>query len=134
MMKEAPLSGVRVLVVEDNYLVAKLIASVLGAQGAEVIGPVGNIAEAQAAALERPPRVAVLDFDIKGEPVTPLADALADRGVPCVFITGFGDSLRLPERHADAPCVAKPFEPATLLAVVARTVGGAAPGNDAARN
>jgi DNA-binding response OmpR family regulator len=105
----AGLQGMRILVVEDNYFIANEICGELQARGANVLGPVGGLSGAQAIieaeqSLDR----AVLDVDLRGEKVFPVADMLAARNVPFVFATGYDDVV-IPERFASYPRCLKPL-------------------------
>ncbi|PWS36748.1 hypothetical protein DFH01_16595 [Falsiroseomonas bella] len=113
------LRGLRVLVVEDSALVAMELETALRAQGAEVIGPVARIEEAAAAILPVPPDAALLDIDLDGVAVFPLADALAAAGVPFVFTTGYEARLVLPPRFAGRPVLAKPYRGEDAAAALA---------------
>ncbi len=114
------LQGKRILVVEDEALVAMLVEDALLDAGAVVLGPVATVAEALAL-LERDaaPDVAVLDLNLAGEPSSPVADALVARGVPFVVATGYGAS-GLPAGHETVPVLAKPYDPDELTATLAR--------------
>jgi CheY-like chemotaxis protein len=86
-----PLSGALILLVEDDYYVAAEAAAQLREGGAEVLGPSGSVAFAMALLEHRPaPSAALLDVKLEAETVFPLAAALADRGIPYVFMTGHG--------------------------------------------
>ncbi len=113
------LSGRRVLVVEDEALVAMLVEDALLDAGAEVVGPVATVAEALQLLKGRLPEAAVLDLNLAGETSTPVADELARRGVPFVVATGYGAD-GLPPGHANVPVLAKPYDPADLTAALAR--------------
>ncbi|PWS36749.1 hypothetical protein DFH01_16600 [Falsiroseomonas bella] len=102
------LEGALVLLAEDSVLVAMQMADGLEAAGAEVLGPVARIAEAEALIAERQPDAALLDIDLDGEPVFPVADMLTERGVPIVFTTGYEPRLVLPPRYARAAVLPKP--------------------------
>ncbi len=87
------LQGRLILVVEDEPLVAMAVAQTLKRLGCEVLGPAGSLAEARdlaAAAAERLD-AAVLDMNLQGEPALPVAQLLADRGVPVIWATGYGE-------------------------------------------
>ena len=88
-MTEA-LQGVKVLVVEDEYLVATLMENMLASAGCVVAGPIPRLAQALDAASSEACDVAVLDVNLAGERVYPVADILAQRNVPFVFVTGYG--------------------------------------------
>ena len=106
----APLAGRRVLVVEDEYLLAEDLRPALEAQGAEVMGPAASVA--QALDLLRSglsPYMAILDINLHGEMVYPVADALRARGIPFIFATGY-EAWAIPEAYADVTRAEKPVE------------------------
>ncbi len=112
------LSGRHVLVVEDEFLIAMFLEDLLGAAGCRVIGPMPSIAEALTAlACEPQPDIALLDFHVAGETSVAVADALAERGVPMVFLTGFGREI-LPPRYQDRPVLTKPYDANDLIATL----------------
>lgn len=118
----APLAGLRVLVLEDEPLIALDIADTLGDAGAAVIGPYDSIE----AALDQKPdtsiSAAVLDLRIGGASVAPVARWLAERGVPFVFYSGQALPAEFGKAWPDAPLLAKPVAARTLVAAVARSV------------
>ena len=120
----AELAGKRVLVVEDEMLVALLLEDMLADAGCIVIGPFARVADALAAARAEAVDLALLDVNIAGEKVFPVAHALEDRGVPFLFITGYGQSA-LPPNRPNWEAVAKPFVPQQLAEYLARKVQAA---------
>jgi hypothetical protein len=111
------LTGARLLVVEDEPMVALELEAELTDAGAVVIGPVGTV-EAAARLIEAEPLdAALLDANLAGRPVDSLAAALAARGVPFAFASGYGRS-GLPEGFRDRPLLGKPFGAEALVAVV----------------
>ncbi|WP_349371943.1 response regulator [Salinarimonas sp.] len=103
----------RVLVVEDEYFIADDLAQALVQEGVDVLGPVGDPAEALAlVGRERIDR-AVLDINLHGDLVFDVARALKARGVPFVFATGYAANV-VPAGLADAPRWEKPFDAADL--------------------
>jgi CheY-like chemotaxis protein len=104
----SPLAGLTILVVEDEFLIAHEIASALLENGVEVVGPVGSV-EAALELIEGGPALdaAVLDVDLMGNKVFPVADSLADRRTPFLFSTGY-DADVIPERHQRAIRITKP--------------------------
>ena len=120
-----PLAGRRVLVAEDEYLLAYDLADMLEERGAEVAGPVGRVAEALALLRGGPaPDAAILDINLQGEKVYPVADALRGSGVPFVFTTGY-EAWAIPSVYEDVPRVEKPVEAEHLLALLHRLLAGA---------
>jgi CheY-like chemotaxis protein len=111
------LTGRRVLVVEDEALVAMLVEDALIEAGAIVIGPAATVSEALALLSHTTPDVAVLDLNLAGETSTPVADALAAGGIPFVVATGYGAD-GLPAAHATAIVLAKPYDPDDLTAAL----------------
>jgi DNA-binding NarL/FixJ family response regulator len=103
----------RVLVAEDEFLIALEIGDALERAGYEVIGPVATASEAERLAREELLDVAVLDIDLQGETVFAAADLLVRQGVPFVILSGYGVE-KLPERFRGRPAISKPC-PAELL-------------------
>lgn len=101
------LTGKRVLVVEDEYFIAADLKRTLKQQGAEVVGPVGNLAAAFDLA-EEALDAAVLDVNLEEVHSYPIADRLRERNVPYLFVTGY-DGWSLPAAYRDEARVAKPF-------------------------
>ncbi|MGA7259616.1 MAG: response regulator [Stellaceae bacterium] len=110
----AALEGLRVLVVEDEYLVATLIEDMLTSAGCVVLGPIPRLAEALDAAHRGTFDAAVLDVNLAGDRIDPVADLLSRRNVPFVFVTGYTKGA-LPGVHAERPRLCKPFKMADLL-------------------
>jgi CheY-like chemotaxis protein len=117
MAQSAPPSSPRILVVEDQMLVALEIVTLLEDIGCEPVGPVGHVQTAMLAVTKERLDAALLDVDLAGESVEPIADFLRRRGIPFVLVTGYARE-RLPARLRDAPYVAKPFTFADVKAAV----------------
>lgn len=115
------MSGVirRVLVIEDEALVAMLVEDALRDAGFHVIGPASTVDEAMQLLEGDTPDAVVLDLNLAGETSTPVADLLASRGIPYVIATGYGAS-GLPPGHQDAMVLAKPYDPGELTAMLGR--------------
>jgi DNA-binding response OmpR family regulator len=110
----------RVLVVEDEALLARLVGDTLAEAGCAVLGPAATVADALALlGAEEAPAAAVLDLNLGGETAGPVAAALAARGVPVVVATGYGASA-MPDWTGSAPVVTKPFGSGELVAALAR--------------
>lgn len=110
--------GHRVLLIEDEYFIAVDVARAFKARGLEVVGPVGTV-DAAMQLMDKAGHLdgAVLDINLQGEVVYPLADALQQRGVPFIFATGY-DATMIPARFAEVRRCEKPVDPgriATLL-------------------
>ena len=111
------LAGLRVLVVEDNPLIATDLETLLREFGCDVIGPFRDPAGAFAAVRTEKPQAAVLDINHDGGHTFELADALALSEVPFVFLSGHSRDI-LPERHRERPFVDKPYRVSTLEAAL----------------
>lgn len=111
------LVGSRILIIEDEALVAMLVEDALMDAGCAVIGPASDVEGALRLLAESTPDAAVLDLNLGGETSAPVADALAGRGVPFVVATGYG-AAGLPARHRGVPVLAKPYDPAELVALL----------------
>lgn len=101
----------RILIVEDEIVVALFMEDILGEFGYEVAGVVSHLDEALAR--ERDYDLAVLDVHLNGRSVFDFADKLSAEGVPFVFATGYGER-GIPERHRAWPVLQKPFQPEDL--------------------
>ena len=112
-------SARKVLVVEDEALVAMLVEDALLDAGFGVIGPAATVEEALSLLQRERPDAVVLDLNLAGETSTPVADELAARGIPYVIATGYGAS-GLPPGHQDAMVLAKPYDPAELTSMLSR--------------
>lgn len=113
------LHGLRILVVEDTLLVAEMIEDALHDLGCDVIGPAPRLQRGLALAGEAGLDGALLDVNLAGERCFPIADALAERGVPFAFLTGYGDA-GIPPEYQRVPRLAKPFDLRSLEGLVAR--------------
>jgi CheY-like chemotaxis protein len=112
------LRGARVLVVEDQWHVAKALKSLLEAEGMEVSGPAATIVDALRLATEKRPDLAVVDINLKGEMAYGLIDQLHDQGVRIVVATGYAVLPRLTEKVVAV--LQKPFNGPALLAALRR--------------
>ena len=104
----------RILIVEDETLVAMNIEDVLTEEGCEVVGPASRLDVAIRLAREERIDAAVLDVTIRGGQVFPVAEILMDRGIPFVLASGYGD-WALPERLKGQSRLTKPFSSEELL-------------------
>lgn len=110
----------RILIVEDEIVVALFMEDLLAEFGYQVAGVVSHLD--QAMARERDYDLAVLDVHLNGKPVFDFADRLAGEGVPFIFATGYGER-DLPERHRGRPVLPKPFSPQDLRRALEQACG-----------
>jgi PAS domain S-box-containing protein len=122
--------GARVLVVEDDMLIAQDICEHVRGAGGVVVGPVARLADAVIAAAEGEVDVAVLDVNLAGASVFAVADVLKAKGVPFVFLTGYR-RRDIPQRFGDAPSHLKPVRPEAVLRTLGRQLAAAAAGHGA---
>jgi PAS domain S-box-containing protein len=120
---ETRLSGRRILVVEDEPLVALDLEEQLSAAGCEIVGPAGTIESARKLIATAAFDAALLDANLAGHPVDALASELAQKGVPFAFATGYGREA-LPPAFRQSPLLAKPFAAGQLLAVMSALMAG----------
>jgi CheY-like chemotaxis protein len=99
----------RVLVVEDELMIRMLLEDMLGELGYTVAAQAARVEEALDAAKNAAFDVAILDVNLNGQTVVPVAEALDARGMPFVFATGYGD-VGLPEAFRNRPMLKKPFQ------------------------
>ncbi|GGC25822.1 hypothetical protein GCM10011371_11740 [Novosphingobium marinum] len=114
--------GRKVLVLDDEWLVAEQTAQALSSMGAEIVGPFHSLKDALEGIDNQDIALAVLDYNIDGDPVTPLAMKLAERDVPVIIVSGYGSNLIIEQGIASFDFLAKPVSPATLLAHSARAI------------
>ncbi|HEY6520286.1 MAG TPA: response regulator [Roseiarcus sp.] len=118
MNDNSPLSGVTVLIVEDDLLLAMDLEGTLVGMGAAVVGVCHTLEEALARADADDFAVAVLDFSLGSQSVTPLARRLARRNVPFILHTGMSRSEPSLMEWSDSLIVEKPASPHTLVAAI----------------
>ncbi len=116
------LKGLRVLIVEDAVLLALELETGLAEAGAAVIGPAYALDEALAL-LDQPIDAAVLDANLNGQSVMPVAKVLAERGIPFIFATGYGDTGAALAGF-NAPIVRKPYDISQVAQAVAELMRG----------
>ena len=112
----------RIMLVEDEAMIAMFLEDVLQNAGFEVVGPIGRV-EAGIEAAKNEPMLdaALLDVNLGRTTVFPIADQLILRNIPMVFMTGYGAD-GLPERFADRPVVTKPYTPEIILGALAKVL------------
>ncbi len=115
----------RVLVIEDELLLALSIASQLEKFGAQVVGPVGRMAEAMRLARDEAFNAAVLDLNLHGDMTFGIAKILSERAIPFIFLTGY-DPGAVPREYASVPVLEKPFTDVELAARLRPMLNGGA--------
>lgn len=116
-------AGLRVLVVEDQALIAMEAQDGLERAGIAVVGPHGRLDRGLRAARTETLDAALIDVDLDGERSWPIADVLTERGVPFAFTTGFQAQIVFPERFLAAPVLSKPYPDDALVRLVGELVG-----------
>ncbi|MFK3690816.1 response regulator [Agrobacterium tumefaciens] len=119
-MRKDALNGKRLLIVEDEYLVASDLSIILEGAGARVFGPVSDLERALeiASTMQIGFDAAILDINLNGEMAYPVATLLRESNFPFIFLTGYGYDA-MPEQFRDAPCMLKPFEEERLVRLLA---------------
>ncbi len=117
----ATLSGKKVLIVEDETLISMLFEDILADLGCEVVGPAMNVKQATDLATNADIDLAVLDVNLAGDPIFPVAEILAGRGVPIIFSSGYGNSA-LPSSWQSRPTLPKPFTAEEVVAALERSI------------
>jgi CheY-like chemotaxis protein len=110
------------MIVEDEYLIRLLLEDLVAELGCTVGAVAANLAEGKAAAEQAEIDLAILDVNIEGQQVFPVAEILKGRGIPFIFITGYG-ARGLPEDYRQTPTLQKPFQMEDLKAMLTRTLG-----------
>ena len=108
------LAGKTALIVEDEMLVALLIEEFLADAGCATLGPYRSVGAALSVARSRAFDLAILDVNLGGEKVYPVAEVLAERGIPFLFLSGYGDGA-IPVGRTRRRVCAKPFTYEGLL-------------------
>jgi CheY-like chemotaxis protein len=116
------LTGLAVLVVEDEMLLALDYRTILEEKGCDVLGPVPTERKALAVLEDRRPDVVVLDLNLNGEQPTSLAKALLDSGIPFAIVTGYEQKHDQGSVFAGAPRLEKPVHPERLCLVLAELI------------
>ncbi len=111
------LEGVKVLIIEDDSLVAMSVGDMLSDLGCSVVANAGNLTQAYEMVDAGGFDFALLDVNLRGKEVFPVAEILSERGVPFAFASGYGRA-GLPQEFQTRPIVSKPFQIEELSAVL----------------
>lgn len=117
----------RVLLAEDETLVAAEIEEILLEIGCEVVGPVATVAEIERLAVSERLDGAVLDVNLRGTHVFRALPVLLQRGVPVILSSGYEDRSLYPEEFRELPLLVKPYEAEDLARAVRRAFGPGSP-------
>ena len=118
------LRGSRILVVEDNYLLAEVICDFVTECGMQPIGPASGLETGLVHARETPLDGAILDINLDGRFCFPICNVLVQRGIPFCFLTGYSHLAMVPQQYRHAPLVSKPFEPEEMRNVIDMMLSG----------
>jgi CheY-like chemotaxis protein len=122
MTTPAPRRGA-VLIVEDEAMIRMMVADMLADLGYPIAAETGDIDDAITLARTATFDIAILDVNVNGKLISPVADIIAARPRPFVFVTGYG-AQGLPPNHRDRPVLQKPFQMETLAAILASALDG----------
>lgn len=115
------LTGKRILIVEDEPVVAMLVEDILLDEGAEIVGPASSVAQAMKLAATAKIDAGFLDVNLNGEDSHGIAAKLRERGIPFVYATGYGTGGEL---NTNAPVIQKPYLPVQVVEVLERLMNG----------
>jgi len=120
-MGAAQTSGRSVFLVEDEVMIRMMVADMLEELGYSIAAEAGDINEAINLAQSVEFDLAILDVNVNGKVISPVADLIAARNRPFIFATGYGSS-GLPPEYRDRPAVQKPFQIETLARIIEQTL------------
>jgi len=120
MTAKRPLGG-SVFLVEDDVMIRMMVADMLEELGYRIAAEAGEISEAIRLAQSIDFDLAILDVNVNGKVISPVADLIRARNRPFIFATGYGSS-GLPEEYRDRPSLQKPFQIETLARVIENTL------------
>jgi ActR/RegA family two-component response regulator len=124
------LAGKRVLIVEDDNILAMNLVEELAAAGAKAIGPSGTVDGALKAIKNADVDGAIVDINLGGNAAFPVADALADRHIPFVFATGYLVAGYIPARHVNVPRLEKPTPPGAICSALEAAMSNITPSEE----
>jgi CheY-like chemotaxis protein len=118
--------GLRAFVVEDEPMIRILLMDMLGEMGCRVAAEAGDVEAAAKLAQSTEFDLAILDVNLKGKLITPVAELIRARELPIIFATGYG-SRGLPEEFRDFPALSKPYQLEALAAMIDKVMHPRAP-------
>lgn len=118
-------SRTSVLLVEDEVMIRMMVADMLEELGYTIVAEAGDIDEGVRLVQSIDFDIAILDVNVNGKVITPVAEAVQMRGKPFVFATGYG-AQGLPEKFRDRPTLQKPFQIETLARTIETVLKGIA--------
>jgi DNA-binding response OmpR family regulator len=118
-------SGGAVFLVEDEAMIRMMVADMLEELGYTIAAEAGEIDQAVKLARTASFDIAILDVNVNGKLISPVADVIAARNRPFIFATGYG-TQGLPPEYRERPALQKPFQMETLAAMIERTLRGTA--------
>jgi CheY-like chemotaxis protein len=116
------LRGKRILIVEDEMLIAAMLEEILADLGATVVGPAATVADGLRLARTGEFDAAVLDVNVRNERIDPVTELLRERGIPMIFATGYGQGATATARGA--PLIDKPYTKERLESALLRCLSG----------
>ena len=123
-MGAARTSGGSIFLVEDEVMIRMMVADMLEELGYSIAAEAGEIGDALKLAQSVEFDLAILDVNVNGKVISPVADLIAARNRPFIFATGYGSS-GLPEEYRDRPALQKPFQLETLAKMIDTALKGA---------
>ena len=117
-------SGAKILVVEDNYLLAEVVCDFVTECGMQPIGPATGLDRGLVYAREAPLDGAILDINLDGRLSFPICSVLMQRGIPFCFLTAHGDLSLVPQQFRAMPLVSKPFESKEMRGAIETMLSG----------
>ena len=113
-----PLNGVRVLILEDEFVLADDLARAVRDEGGRPVGPVATIEQAKELIARERPDAAILDLNLRGEMASDFIRGLRATHLPCLIVSGYGEDAR-PASVSDVPRIEKPASPSLVIAALA---------------
>ncbi len=117
-------AGAKILVVEDNYLLAEVVCDFVTDCGMRPIGPATGLDRGLVYARETMLDGAILDINLDGRLSFPICAVLLQRNIPFCFLTAYGDLSLVPQQFRGAPLVSKPFEPEEMRGAIETMLRG----------